>query len=882
MVVLDPQIADRYEVLDKIREGGMGAIYRVRHRLLDEVRVVKVIRAAHPTPAARARFLQEARAATRLRHPNVAVLHDFAVAPDGNALIVLEYIEGWSLLELLREAGPPPLPLTLEIARQALKALGYLHRQSIVHRDISPDNLMLTRDVDGQPLVKLIDLGIAKTLASPGEFLGPAGNRGLTTEGAFLGKPRYAAPEQFESAGASLQSDLYSFAAVLYELLTGEPPVRGTDLASYMAAHLLQPPVPFEESDPAGRVPEELRAVVLQALAKRPADRPADAAAFARALTAIQVRHPLVLEDFEAVLAFLRPPAAVAELRLPGSTSEHIDRRFGRATVAGAPALPADLPLRNEETRRVTRLVPAETLGWRPPAPALPAAAPEPAQDPGPGQRQPSALESEEDAWARWDLSMPDPAPSAPAPPAGEAGDGPGAAREEDSWGSRPVRTAERTPAVPGPARVRRLEPSLAVPVPFTGPAEDRGAKSRTALFAAAAILLVVAGGAGWQVVGRREAAAVAQATAPAAGGFEAPQPAEPAPSSAPALPSPAPAPPEPAAPPPSGAQPLEADGSGGPLAEIAEIAESGKAVVAKHTPTRTPAGTESAPAAAEPAAAKSEAPSPAVSKSAASRERDKDGEPAGEARTAAGRRAGSPGREERSTAPAAGASPLARKPPEPTGSTRRESAATSREPAARKEKKPAARKEKEPAAPKEKKPAARTEKEPIARKAPVETWTEPPPAEPSRTAPPAPSKPSTRDREPESWRTDRAPRPTAPRPDSSWRSSPSPSYRRARPPRRGDFFLGGRDVSSPVPLAMPVYDYPARARGWGTVSVRVALLVDEDGMVMEANIREGGPLGQGFDEVALAAAWRTRFQPAYRGDVAGKMWTEMIFVFVE
>lgn len=104
---------------------------------------------------------------------------------------------------------------------------------------------------------------------------------------------------------------------------------------------------------------------------------------------------------------------------------------------------------------------------------------------------------------------------------------------------------------------------------------------------------------------------------------------------------------------------------------------------------------------------------------------------------------------------------------------------------------------------------------------------------------------------------------------------------RPSRPARRGDFFLAGRDVSSPVPLAFPSYRYPAAGRGSGRVSVRVAVLVDEHGGVMEATIREGGPPG-GFNEAALTAARRTRFQPAYRGNVAGKMWTELIFDFIE
>ncbi|MBZ0090452.1 MAG: serine/threonine protein kinase, partial [Thermoanaerobaculia bacterium] len=204
----------RYEILDKIHEGGMGAIYRARHRLLGVVRVVKVLR---PELAAsdelRERFVREARAAIELEHPNIARLYDFSVDASGRSYMIMEHIRGVNLRELLRYGGgPPPLSLTLDIARQGLTALGYLHRRHYVHRDISPENLMLAADPDGRPLVKLIDLGIVKQLES---------DAGLTSTGIFLGKVHYASPEQFgQAAPLDARSDLYSFGVLLYELLT--------------------------------------------------------------------------------------------------------------------------------------------------------------------------------------------------------------------------------------------------------------------------------------------------------------------------------------------------------------------------------------------------------------------------------------------------------------------------------------------------------------------------------------------------------------------------------------------------------------------------------------------------------------------------------------
>jgi TonB family protein len=295
MALLHGSFEEKYEVLARLRQGGMGAVYKVRHRLLDELRAIKVIRSwAVGNEEAAARFLQEARVASRLRHPNLAVLYDFAVDAEGGAYLVSELIEGWTFREILQRHGPPPLALGLEMARQSLKALGVLHRSRIVHRDVAPDNLMLTRDAEGLPLVKLIDLGIAKALEE---------GAGATESGFFLGKPRYASPEQFSAGPADERSDLYSFGVVLYELLTGRCPISGHDPLSLMAGHLERPPLAFEVSDPEGRIPPDLRKILLDALEKRPEDRVPSAAEFAAAIAEIQARYPVAKSDVDTLFA---------------------------------------------------------------------------------------------------------------------------------------------------------------------------------------------------------------------------------------------------------------------------------------------------------------------------------------------------------------------------------------------------------------------------------------------------------------------------------------------------------------------------------------------------------------------------------------------------
>ncbi len=255
----------KFEVLHKISEGGMGAVYKVRHVLLDEVRVIKVVRPQHADDEnLKARFHREARTATRLRHPNIAVMHDFSIDESGTAYIVMEYIDGKTVHQVLAEGGPPPLAETLEIARQSLDALSYLHGEGYVHRDISPDNLMLTQGPRDKLLVKLIDLGVAKRVG---------GGHQLTSTGMFLGKVRYSSPEQFSGVELDARSDVYSFGVMLYELLTGRIPIQGEDFSSFIGGHLYRSPISFDVSDPEGRIPAGLRQVVMKTLEKQAENR---------------------------------------------------------------------------------------------------------------------------------------------------------------------------------------------------------------------------------------------------------------------------------------------------------------------------------------------------------------------------------------------------------------------------------------------------------------------------------------------------------------------------------------------------------------------------------------------------------------------------------
>ena len=182
---------------------------------------------------------------------------------------------------------------------------------------------MITEDTEGQPLVKLIDLGIAKILGGGGD--------GLTQSGTFLGKVRYASPEQFSAEGSGTfdaRGDLYSFGIVLYELLTGRYPIAGRDPSSLIAGHLFRPPLDFAESDPAGRVPAGLRQAVFRALEKKPDDRFANALDFSRALEAFRAPGDAGAEELRRLWS-VSPETDAAAPRPPGTTQERLDEQFG-------------------------------------------------------------------------------------------------------------------------------------------------------------------------------------------------------------------------------------------------------------------------------------------------------------------------------------------------------------------------------------------------------------------------------------------------------------------------------------------------------------------------------------------------------------------------
>ena len=281
----------KYQIIDRLGVGGMGEIFKVRHIHLNELRVIKIMR---PNVAqddqGLQRFLQEARTSTMIKHKNLAMLYDFAQLEDGSYYMVWEFIDGTNIQKWIATNGPIPPRLTVEIAIQALHGLEHLHSMDLIHRDISPENIMLSQDTKGKLVVKVIDFGIAKQLAESD------GGQGLTQTGMFLGKLKYASPEQagFLKEGEHLdpRSDLYSFGIVMYEMLAGRAPFQATNPHGYILKHVTEKPAPIHELVPNVKVPPQLESVIMRSLEKARDARHATAADFAQALETIRASIP--------------------------------------------------------------------------------------------------------------------------------------------------------------------------------------------------------------------------------------------------------------------------------------------------------------------------------------------------------------------------------------------------------------------------------------------------------------------------------------------------------------------------------------------------------------------------------------------------------------
>lgn len=258
----------RYELQGVLGGGGMALVYRALDRVLNRTVAVKVLREQYASdPTFLQRFTREAQAAAALSHPNIASVYD--VGQDGDVpFIVMEYVPGITLRDLIARDGPLPVDQAVEIGAQILGALDYAHRNGLVHRDIKPGNVLITP----QGTVKVVDFGIAKS----------ARDLSLTAAGLALGTAAYFSPEQARGEAARPESDLYSVGVSLYEMLTGRTPFQADSDVGMAFKHINEAPVPPRQWNPA--IPPQLERIVLRALAKNPAARFASAEEMQQAL----------------------------------------------------------------------------------------------------------------------------------------------------------------------------------------------------------------------------------------------------------------------------------------------------------------------------------------------------------------------------------------------------------------------------------------------------------------------------------------------------------------------------------------------------------------------------------------------------------------------
>jgi serine/threonine protein kinase len=265
--LLGQTLAGKYLVEELIKRGGMGAVYQGKHVLMDKTVAIKVLRPALAVDDdVVARFSREAKAASRISHPHAVSVTDFGESENGVVFLVMEYLDGRTLKEVIRSEGAMPLTRAVEIIRQVTGALDAAHGQGVVHRDLKSDNIMVSQ-TNGGDWAKVLDFGIAK-IQQPATVKDPD----ITAPNLVIGTPQYMSPEQCsQTQPLDARSDIYSLGIIIYEMLAGRVPFTGESATMIMMQHVQDPPPSVLATRP--DLPPAVDGVITRALAKVPADR---------------------------------------------------------------------------------------------------------------------------------------------------------------------------------------------------------------------------------------------------------------------------------------------------------------------------------------------------------------------------------------------------------------------------------------------------------------------------------------------------------------------------------------------------------------------------------------------------------------------------------
>jgi serine/threonine-protein kinase len=260
---LNTVIADRYKILSKLGEGGMGVVYLAEHIFIEKRVALKVLSEDFARkPELVARFMQEAKAASKIGHENIVDITDFGETASKSVFFAMEFLDGMDLAGHIRQGGAMPLGRLRHIMSQICRALAAAHSKGIIHRDMKPENVYLVSREGKPDFVKVLDFGIAKMSA-----LDEGGSR-LTRTGMIFGTPEYMSPEQARGDRPDHRVDIYAVGCILYEMLTGDVPFHAETFMGVLTKHMFEPPLPPSQRNPAANIPADVEAVCLKALAK--------------------------------------------------------------------------------------------------------------------------------------------------------------------------------------------------------------------------------------------------------------------------------------------------------------------------------------------------------------------------------------------------------------------------------------------------------------------------------------------------------------------------------------------------------------------------------------------------------------------------------------